>query len=517
MKTRALIAVLLLSSGSAFAQQPVRKSVQLVQKFALAPGGAFVLENPAGNIDITGADIAEVEAKITKSMTGVNAAALQEAEKQTQLLIGGNPTTRVARITIGPASQPKTWTAAVHWSVRVPRNATVRIVSDASQRIRVAGVKGHVRVRNFNGNIFLENDDGGAIVESVNGSIVYTTPYPRGHVALSTLNGHVTATVAGDAGFRWNAEAATGDIRTNLPARGAFFGSVFRGSVNAPGGPTITTSSLMGNVFLLAAGASAGASQSIRRPNAPNVTASPRPQSAGAKRVFQRGTINGGLEYATNVGDVRVAEVKGPASIRTGAGEVHLGIVTGNCDIRSDGGPLQLGEILGTLNAVTGGGDIFVDSTRRGGTISTRGGTIRLLYTSGPTRLISGGGDIVVRQAAAAVNAETTSGDISLTMDPVAKGQTVTAKTSKGNVMLYVDPKFAADVEITIVTSDPNGDTVVSDIPGLSITRELVSGRTRVRAIGKINGGGPKVVLQATDGDIRITTGRVAPTVLSTR
>ena len=80
-----------------------------------------------------------------------------------------------------------------------------------------------------------------------------------------------------------------------------------------------------------------------------------------------------------------------------------------------------------------------------------------------------------------------------------------------------VAPRFGADVEATIFTSDPDSDTIVSDIPGLSISREQVNGRTRVRATGKIGGGGEKVVLQATDGDIRISTGPVPPTVVSRR
>lgn len=521
MRTRAFIAVLVLSAGgAAFAQQPVQRSVVLVQKFAVAPGGSFVLENPAGNIDITGADVAEVEATITKRLTGRNGEALDEAARLTNLVVAGDPKTRVARITIGQATQPKAWSASVHWNVRVPRRTSIRIASTSSERIRVAGVSGHVRVRNFNGNVILANVDGGAIVESVNGSIVYTTPYPRGHVVLTTVNGHVSATVAPNAGFHWQAESATGDIRTNLPARGTFVGKTFRGSVNAPGGPTLTTTSLMGNIHLLASGLPAKTAESIHKATLPITpvggTQSPVGQGAGP-RVFQRGTVNGSLQYTTNVGDVLVTMVRGAAAVNTGAGAVRLGAVTGDCDVRSDGGPLHLGEIHGLLNARTGGGDIFVDSTRRGGTIATRGGTIRLLYTSGPTRLISGGGDIIVRQAAARVSAETTSGDISITVDPAAKGQPVSAKTNKGNVMLYVDPKFAADIDATIITGDPNADTFLSDIAGLSITREVTGGRTRVHAVGKINGGGPKVVLHATDGDIRIATGRVGPTVLTTR
>jgi hypothetical protein len=49
------------------------------------------------------------------------------------------------------------------------------------------------------------------------------------------------------------------------------------------------------------------------------------------------------------------------------------------------------------------------------------------------------------------------------------------------------------------------------------MSRDQVGGKTRVRATGKLNGGGEKIVLQAVDGDIRISTGPVTPTVVSRR
>lgn len=485
-----------------------------------------MLENPVGNVDVIGADVDDVDASIVTVLTAQTQAAMDEASAKSGLLVGTDPKTRVVRMTIGAYAQPKPWAAEAHWVVRLPRNASVRILSSAVGRIRVSHVNGSVRVKNFNGAITLTNVQGAVVAESVNGSIVYNTAQPRGNVLLATLNGHVTATVAGNADFRWVAESATGDIRTNMPARGTFFGATFRGSVNAPGGPTISTSSLMGNIHLLAAGSAATSTESIRRTRA-DLTAPARPtprtvsaqgqSPAGGPRVFQQGTVKGSFTYATTVGDVKVAQVRGDASVTTGAGEVQLGSVTGTAVVRSDGGPLHLGEIFGTLTASTRVGDIFIDSTRRGGTISTQGGTIRLLYTGGPTRLTSGGGDIIVRQAAGAVNAETTSGDITITVDPVMKSGAMQARTAKGNVILNVDSRFAADVDATILTSDPNADTFLSDIPGLTVNRSQEAGKTRVRATGKINGGGQRIVLQATDGDIRITTGRVGPTIVKSR
>lgn len=520
MKTRALIAVIVVSAlGAANAHAALRKTMEATQKYELDAGGTFVLENPVGDVDITGADVAQIEAHIVTTITAADEAAFQEAQRFSGLITGGDAKVRIVRAAAVASNYRQTpWTVSARWTIKVPRSSSVRVASYSSRTIRISNILGNVTVKNFNGSLILTNLNASTIAESVNGSIIYNTPRPRGNVILGTVNGSVAATVDPNANLRWVAKTAKGDIRTNLPARGTMVGTTFRGSVNAPGGPTITTSSLMGNVRLVAAGSVP--SQSIR--NVPNVVQSPaivagQQTSTAGRGDYQHGTLVSSFKYATSLGDVKVSRVRGDVDVFTGAGQVQLGEVTGVCKVRSLGGPLQLGEIMGVLTASTRAGDILVDSTRRGGTISTDGGTISLLYTSGPTRLMSGGGDITVRQAAAAVNAETSSGDIAITIDPQSKSETIEARTGKGNVILNVPPLFRGDIDATIVTNDPTGDTILSDLPGLSITREQVGGTTRVRAVGKVNGGGEKVVLQATGGDIRISTGRAGPTIVKPR
>ena len=502
-------AIVLLTCASAFAQRTVSRTFTSDQTFGLGPKGTFYLENPVGNIVIYGKDTPNVEATLFKTIVGADKAAVEEGRRQTTLIVGGDDNGRTVRTTIS-AGSTRGWTASVAWRIGVPRTANVRVSTRAGDHVRISGMRSGVQVKNFNGAIHLEDVIGAAIVESVNGSIYYQSPQVRGNVLLSTVNGEVTVTVPPQAGFRWVAETLKGDIKTNLPARGTFFGNTFRGTVNAPGGPTISTGSLMGNVHLYAEGRPVRTASSLVKS-----AQMPTPVQRTGGRA-QR-LIEGTFEFATTLGNVNVEQIRGSANIFTGAGEVQLGAVSGAVRVRSNGGPMQLGEIFGPVDLETRAGDILVDTARRGGTIVTRGGTIRLLYTTGPTRLHSGGGDITVRQAAASVDADTASGDIAIAIDPASKSQRVDAKTAKGNVILNVTPQFAADIDATILTSDPEADTFLSDIPGLSVSRDQVGGKTRVRATGKINGGGEKVVLHATDGDIRISTGPLTPTVMTRR
>ncbi|MGN6184890.1 MAG: hypothetical protein ACTHQM_14690 [Thermoanaerobaculia bacterium] len=511
MIIRPIITAVLVVSTLA-AEAAVQKTFRSRQKFNVAAGGTFVLDNATGNVQITGTDKAATEAVVTRTIVGEDADAVEEGRRNTKYLIGGDEKTCVARTVI--TGRTKKWEANVVWQVNVPRNVAVRIVSRTSEII-VRDVLGNIYVQNVNGTVVLENVNAGAVVESANGSIIYNTTQPHGDARLTSINGNITATLAPGADFRWVAESLKGDIRTNFPARGAFINTSFRANVNAPGGPVLQTMSITGNINLLTTGASPQQAHSLKRPLRSDVIESSMVSTAGAAPAKPQ-FANGVYKYATNIGDVRIPEIPGNAEILTGAGKVQLGAVAGSARVTSYGGPLQFGEVMGTINATTRAGDILVDSARRGGVLSTRGGTIRLLYTSGPTRLESGGGDVIVRQAAAPIQAETRSGDISITVDPSVKTEKINASTMKGNIVLNVPARFAADIEATIETLDANADTIESELAGLTISRQPIEGgRTRIRATGKLNGGGERVTLVAVGGDIRITTAAIGPTVVA--
>jgi hypothetical protein len=227
--------------------------------------------------------------------------------------------------------------------------------------------------------------------------------------------------------------------------------------------------------------------------------------TVGPGSAFRQAVVPGSFKFGTTIGDVAIGEVRGDANIVTGAGSVQLGTVFGELQLQSGGGPLTIGRIMGPTNVRTAAGDVIVQSAREGGTIATGGGIIRLLYTGGPTRLESGGGDIIVN-ASASVNAETRSGDITINLDRTTRSQRLVARTSKGNLLLNVGSGFGADVDATVMTTDANANTIRSEFPGLTVQRDQLGSKTRIRATGKINGGGERVELYAEDGGIQITT-----------
>jgi len=482
--------------------------------YALDPDGSLWVDDPFGDVEVIGVDGSSVSVSVAKKTRGVDQAAIAEGRAQTVVTSRGDERVRELR-TIIPDAPARTlrWQSFVTYTIRVPKSAHVKVSTTYSDRIRVADMTGDVTIKNFAGEILLDNLAGAVVVDSTNGNISYK-PAARinGNVQLATVNGGIQVAVGPDAAFQWVADTIQGDFRTTVPLQKPHFnGRTLRVNINSASSPVITTSSLMRDVVLLRTGTNEKDAKSIRQSLTPDTssTIANVPQQLDPPlltRSFQAPIVEGNWQFATNIGNIAVGEVRGSARIETGAGQVQLTVVAGECSVISHGGELDLGEIRGPLTAHTDAGNITVGNARLGGTITTGGGMIRVVSSGGPTSMKSGGGDIVIRQANGPVNAETRSGDVTVTVDRGVKVASIAAVTGRGNVVLNVPPQFAADIDATIVTSDPETNQIESDLRGLTIRREPMGKRTRIRATGKVNGGGPRVMLYAEEGDIHINT-----------
>lgn len=478
-------------AATASAKQFGRKE-RLQREYPLKANGAVVIQNLFGSISVVGTDGGPVSIVADKVVIAADSDARDDGMRLTQPEFGGNERVRVIK-TLLPFQRDPRWSSVVNYSVRMPRTASLKIVAESSAHIQINDLRGAVYVKNVSGPITLDKVTGTVVVETINGSIVMNAPARAiANITLVSVNGTIQVNAPNDVNYQWEGEVVRGDARTTFPARVQMAGTRFRGLLNGPGGPVLRTETFTGNVYLLRNGTREDAAQSVR--------------SLPAPQGVVRPNVTGFFKWVTTLGDIAVGDIDGDADISTGAGEIRLGSVSGRCNVFSAGGPLNLGAITGLLTARTDGGDVSVQSARGGGTLSTGGGIIRLLFAGGPTRLASGGGDIVVRKTTGPVNAETRSGDINITLDAGLKSRKVWAKTAKGNVVLNVPAQFGADVDIVVLTTDPDANQIRTDFGNLSIQRSQVGGKTRIHATGKVNGGGERVELFAEDGGVQMLT-----------
>ena len=126
--------------------------------------------------------------------------------------------------------------------------------------------------------------------------------------------------------------------------------------------------------------------------------------------------------------------------------------------------------------------------------LKTQNGEVRLDNIEGPRiEVASTNGGISGRGVSGAVEASTVNGGIQMDLQAVT-GETRMV-TVNGGVLLGVGPGVNADLEATVV----NGGVSVQD--GLPLSGDE---RSRQRVSGRIGSGGPRLVVQTTNGGVRV-------------
>lgn len=144
-----------------------------------------------------------------------------------------------------------------------------------------------------------------------------------------------------------------------------------------------------------------------------------------------------------------------------------------NVQLSTAGGSIDLGNISGDVQAKTSGGTI------KAGNIN---GNV-LLYTSG--------GSIKVGEVQGELSAKTSGGSIKATFAQQIT-QNTELKTSGGSIEATLPAQIRVDLK-----ASTSGGRVSSDF--------LVNGEISKRKIeGKINGGGPKLILHTSGGSVKI-------------
>jgi len=197
--------------------------------------------------------------------------------------------------------------------------------------------------------------------------------------------------------------------------------------------------------------------------------------------------------------------------LATSGGDIHVGDLNGEVRAKTSGGDLDLDRISGVVDARTSGGDVHIDAARSSVTLYTSGGDVSVGDASATVSARTSGGDIEVRRAGGNLIAHTSGGSITIgeargTIDASTSGGSIEArmaqqpggdsqlKTSGGGITLSVAPSVALDVD-----AHTSGGEIETDVP---VT--LLGKQSESTLNGKLNGGGPRVVLRSSGGDIRL-------------
>ena len=177
--------------------------------------------------------------------------------------------------------------------------------------------------------------------------------------------------------------------------------------------------------------------------------------------------------------------------IRTGAGEIEVEDLEGDVRLRTSGGRIHLQRIEGEIRAETSGGGIEAEAIAGELRVRTSGGAIRLLDVEERVDAETSGGGIEVLGARTEVRARTSGGSIHVRFEDSPSGR---LETSGGSI--EVELPDGAGVSLEARTSGG----VVDVHPDLEPRGRI----ERARVDAEVGGGGDRLRLETSGGDIRV-------------
>ncbi len=202
---------------------------------------------------------------------------------------------------------------------------------------------------------------------------------------------------------------------------------------------------------------------------------------------------NYNLQLATSGGDIKVGDLQGQVRARTSGGDLTLGNINGPVDAKTSGGDMSIASARGKLDLNTSGGDIKIGDAEGPATAKTSGGSIDIHRVTGDLYAHTSGGGIAIDEALGAIDASTSGGSIRARLSQQPRGDS-RLSTSGGGITLSLAGNVSVDVD-----AHTSGGDVESDLP---IT--ILGKQSEGDLAGKINGGGPRLVLRSSGGSIRL-------------
>ena len=311
------------------------------------------------------------------------------------------------------------------------------------------------------------------------------------------------------------------------------------------GGATVRVSNLNGKILVLAEGTTEGQAKRLTSPRSTHVVtvppmprmprivvrehpmpepapapravpAPPAPPVAGVApvapippdpwgRSITVGDVAGDYAPAIASGDVTVGKVSGRVTITSRSGQIRVREAGRGAEVSTAGGDIRVEAVTGDLKATTFGGDIRAGSVSGDARLETSGGDVVVRSAGGAVTARTGGGDVVLKKVRGPVTARTSGGSITceITSTGGAGGELT---TSGGDVTMTLPANYKADVEIHVTGGEVDTDSIASQFPEISVVRR--SGH--LLGEGRLNGGGPKLVIRSTSGVVTVKKGPAA-------
>ena len=217
-------------------------------------------------------------------------------------------------------------------------------------------------------------------------------------------------------------------------------------------------------------------------------------------------TIDGNMNIKTGGGNVTVKSAKGETEVESGGGNLKLVEVGKGLKLDTGGGNVNVGDVGGEATIKTGGGNLKLGRIAQKLVLTTGGGNVEVLGASGVNTVKTGGGNVDMEGISGSIGLKTGGGNVKVELTPTGKGPS-TIYSGGGDIQFLIPENAKVTIEATLKIKYSGGGRskkykVDSDFKADKFERDSEDGSTF--AVYKLNGGGEKIELETTNGDITI-------------
>jgi len=183
--------------------------------------------------------------------------------------------------------------------------------------------------------------------------------------------------------------------------------------------------------------------------------------------------------------------------LTTAEGDITVCSLKGNVQARAGNGAIFTGDINGSVSATSTRGDLSVTACTGPLTLSAQQGNVLVGRAHGITKINAADGTIEVQNARGPLFIKADAADIKVGF-PHPLLAPAELRADGGDIEALFDPRCAANLDAHAST--------FGEVKVKNLALKIESGKpgtSRVR--GTLNGGGPKLLLKASGGNIRLT------------
>jgi hypothetical protein len=209
----------------------------------------------------------------------------------------------------------------------------------------------------------------------------------------------------------------------------------------------------------------------------------------------------GDADLNSGGGSITMRHIEGNGEAKTGGGKIRMSDISGNAKASTGGGSIKIEGVLKNVSAKTGGGSIEIMGSEGHVNANTGGGSVRVGGSHGPVTVNTGGGSIDIKEAKGSISANTGGGSIKAeVLGLQEKSDQIKLSSGGGSLTLHIPENLPGSFDVELNLRRPKKDyRIISDFP-----LEVHEHSNKKTASGDINGGGHRISLKTTNGNIKI-------------